>query len=302
MATMARLQGVTRTFKQVTAIRDLDLALEPGRIYGLLGPNGSGKTTTLRTMLGLIEPDRGQVELLGGPPNDSARARVGFVPEQRGLPETSRVEACLVFVGQMRGFSKAQARARAADWMERFDLTEKAGQTIKTLSNGQQQKVQIALALMCEPELILMDEPLAALDPEHQDLVTDQLRSAAAAGATVVLSTHRLHEAQTLIDHVLMMHCGEKVLDRPLQEALMDAFDGTWRIRADGDLGWVKGPEIAEVATMDGGAQVTLIPGAYVAGLFARAAKVADRLRAIEAVIPTLHDLYMIQAEARRAA
>jgi len=296
MPPTARLQGVTRTFKDVTAVADLDLELEPGRIYGLLGPNGSGKTTTLRTMLGLVQPDRGVVELLGGPPNDASRGRVGFVPEQRGLPDNSKVESLLVFIARMRGFSRADAKRRASEWIDRLDLGEKASDRVKTLSNGQQQKVQIALALLCEPEVIFMDEPLAALDPQHQDLVNRHVREAAANGATVVLSTHRLHEAQTLIDHVVMMYRGTKVLDQPLESAIEEAFDGTWRVRATGDHSWIEGPEIDAITPDGNDLVVRIAAGENVRGLLSRAAEAPGQLRSIEAVLPTLFDLYMTHA------
>ena len=295
-STTVLLRRITRTFKDVTAVCDLDLMLQPGRIYGLLGPNGSGKTTTLCTALGLLLPDRGTVELLGAPPDDASRARVGFVPEQRALPETARVASLLVFIGQMRGFSKAEAKRRASEWIEKLDLGDKANSRIKTLSNGQQQKVQIALSLTCEPDVILMDEPLAALDPEHQSLVTRHLREAADRGSTVVLSTHRLHEAQTLIDHVIMMYQGNKVLDQGLEAAIQGAFDGSWRIRADGDLGWVDGPEVTSLSAIDGGLQVQLREDAGVGGLLSRASSATGRIWSIEAVLPTLHDLYMTHA------
>ena len=297
-----RLQGVTRTFKDVTAIKDLDLELEPGKIYGLLGPNGSGKTTSVRTMLGLVEPDRGLVELLGGPPNDSTRARVGFVPEQRGLPETSKVESLLEFFARMRGFSRSDARTRARQWVERLDLGDKANDRIKTLSNGQQQKVQIALALLCEPEVILMDEPLAALDPHHQELVVSHVREAAANGATVLLSTHRLREAQIIIDHVVMLHYGDKILDRPLDAALQDAFDGTWRVRADGDPSWLSGPEVETIEQEGRDHLVRLSEGADASALLGRASTSGQRVQAIEAVLPTLHELYLDRVRLRETS
>ncbi len=296
----ALLRGVTRTFKDVTAVDDLDLQLEPGRIYGLLGPNGSGKTTTLKTMLGLIEPDRGVVELFGVPPNDAGRARVGYVPEQRALP-TSRVDSLLEFVVRMRGYGRAEATQLAQEWIDRLDLGEKAGDRIKTLSNGQQQKVQIALAMICEPDVLMMDEPLAALDPQHQELVVERIQDAAASGATVIVSTHRLHDAEKIIDHVVMMYRGTKVLDEPLARALQ-ATEALWRVRAHGDVAWIDGPEVMSVDADEEGSLVRLQPEATVGPLLQRASASAAQVRAIEAVTPTLHELYLAKVRAHDPA
>jgi ABC-2 type transport system ATP-binding protein len=293
MTVTARLSGVTRSFQDVVAVADLDLELHAGRIYGLLGPNGAGKTTTLRTLLGLSTPDRGTVELLGGPPDDAPRARVGFVPEQRALPESGKVRELLVFFARMRGHDPKGAAQRADAWVERMELGEKAGERIKTLSNGQQQKVQIALAMMCDPDVVVLDEPLTGLDPTHQELVFRAVRDAAARGATVLLSTHRLREAQVILDHVFLLARGTKRVDQPLQEALEEAFDGTWRVRATGDTAWVHGPEVASVTPSGRDLLVRLQPDASPAGLLARAATAGGQLTAIEAVLPTLHDLYL---------
>jgi ABC-2 type transport system ATP-binding protein len=297
MSPTARLIGITRTFRDVTAIADLDLELQPGTLYGLLGPNGAGKTTTLRTLIGLQLPDRGTVELLGGPPCDSARARVGYVPERRALPENARVHDALAFFARMRGFSKADALTRAGLWVDKLELGDKRDAKVGTCSNGQQQKVQIALALMCEPELILLDEPLTALDPAHQDVVTTRLREAAAAGATVLLSTHRLREAEALIGHVILVAQGRKVLDQPLHEALSEASEGCWSLRITGSPGWVDGPELAWVEeAAPGDLRLQLRPGATLAPLLARAAAAGGPIRSLQQHVPTLHELYLRKA------
>lgn len=292
MTTTARLSGVTRSFGAVTAIRDLSLELRAGQIYGLLGPNGAGKSTTLRTLLGLTQPDKGTVELLGGPPDDGRRARVGFVPEQRALATSSRVRDLMVFFAQMRGWDKPGANKLADDWIGRMELGEKALARVDTLSNGQQQKVQLSLALMIEPEVLLLDEPLTGLDPTHQELVFRHVREAARRGATVLLSTHRLREAQALLDHIFLVSQGEVVLDSPLEAALEAAFDGTWRVRC-ATTDWIGGPDVASATPHGRDVHVKLAPGASISDLLARAAAAGAPVMAIEAILPTLHDLYL---------
>ncbi len=297
MTPVVSLRGVVRTFKEVRAVDGIDLDLEPGRIYGLLGPNGSGKTTSLKMMTGLTLPDRGEISLFGAPPDDAGRARIGYVPETRALVDTAIVRELLTFYGRMRGMSSADASHAADTWIDKLDLGEKADARVKTLSNGQQQKVQIALALLSEPELILLDEPLTGLDPTHQDLVSRHVREAAAQGACVLLSTHRLREAEVFVDSVVMLASGRKVLDARLDEAKRQGFDGTWEIRlpAGASTAWIDGPGVLSTTDLgDGRLEVRLADPEQPGSLLARAAAAQAPLLGARALLPDLHDLYRI--------
>lgn len=271
----------------------MDLALEPGRVYGLLGPNGAGKSTTTRLIMGLLTPDSGRVELLGRKPDDAGRAKVGYVPEQRALPEEARAHETLVLFGRLRGASRSDAAREATAWLERLEIGHKADHRIRDLSNGQQQKVQIAVALMGRPALLVLDEPLTALDPTHQDRALSLFRAAAHDGATVLLATHRLWEAEAFVDHVVLVREGRKVLDRPLQDALREASTNTWRVRAPA-YGWVPGPEVLSTAEdPDGSLRVELAPGADPSDLLRRATAADAGLLALEAVLPSLQELFL---------
>lgn len=230
--------------------------------------------------------------LFGRPPDDAGRARVGYVPEVRALPEDALVHETLVFFGRIRGATRADAAAAATRWLEELDIVEKAGSRIKDLSNGQQQKVQIAIALTGEPALLVLDEPLTALDPTHQERALALFRRAARNGATVVLATHRLWEAEAFVDHVVLLAAGEKRLDAPLKEALQAAFEGTWRVRAR-DTSWVAGPEVLRIEPDDDAVRVVLAPGADASALLRRAASVDAGLTSLEAVYPSLQELFL---------
>ncbi|MEZ4318939.1 MAG: ATP-binding cassette domain-containing protein [Myxococcota bacterium] len=292
-AETVRLDHVTRTFGRHVAVSSLDLRLEAGRIYGLLGANGAGKSTTTKLVMGLLIPDSGTVTLLGAPPDDAGRSRIGYVPEVRALPEDARVFDTLVFFARLRGATRSDAQRSAQHQLDQLDFPEKAKSRIKDLSNGQQQKLQIAIALTGDPALLVLDEPLTALDPTHQERALGLFRNAARAGATVLLATHRLWEAEAFIDHVVLLSQGTKRLDRPLKEALAEAFTNTWRVRAT-TTGWVRGDDVVDVREDDDGSVlVQLAPGADAGALLRRAASADAGLQSVEAVLPNLQDLFL---------
>lgn len=286
-----RFERVSRSFAGVPAVCELDLVLAPGRVFGLLGPNGAGKSTTTRLILGWTAPDRGRVELFGRPPDDAGRARVGWVPEQRALPSHVSAREVLSFHARLRGRSAADAQSVAQHWCERLDLPADRPY-VNDLSNGQQQRVQLGIAFLAEPELLLLDEPLTALDPVHQAAAADLMREAARRGACVLVATHRLREAEAFVDHVLLLHGGVKRLDRDLREALREASENTWRIQAR-DLSFVAGPDVLAVEPDGAGVRARLAPGAELSALLHRAAAMDAGITAIEAVTPSLHDLYL---------
>jgi len=153
--TPIKLRGVTKCFGTHTAVSSLDLDIPRGTVYGLLGPNGSGKTTTLRIIMGILLPDLGEVELLGGLPGVKQNARVGYLPEERGVYRKMKVEEFLVFLGEIRGLDRGEARRRAKEWLDRLDLGEWADKRTQTLSKGMQQKVQFIGTVLHDPEILI---------------------------------------------------------------------------------------------------------------------------------------------------
>ena len=286
------LRGVRRCYKDVVAVDCLDLQLYPGRVYGLLGPNGSGKSTTLKMALGLSSPDAGTVSLFGGPPDVSRRQRVGLVPEQRSLPDRDRVAELIRLMLRLRGFSGAEVGKRANHWIERMELGELRYRRVGQLSKGQAQKVQIAISLAHDPDLLVLDEPFTGLDPRHQSMISDVFQEAADRGATVVLSTHRLREAQALIDGVVMMSLGHKVLEGTLSELRLAHGTGRYRVLVQGDTAWMQGDDIADITRDRGEYVLHLKEGADPNALLRRALDSDTRLVKFEQVLPTLSDLF----------
>jgi ABC-2 type transport system ATP-binding protein len=228
-------ERVTKRFGQIVALDTVSLQVGRGEIFGLLGPNGAGKTTLIRAILDIIKPDSGRLELFGRPFQPADRDRIGYLPEERGLYPRHPVGAVLEYMGSLKGMSPAEARSEASVWLERLGLGDAAGRKIEQLSKGNQQKVQIASTLIARPEIVILDEPLSGLDPVSARLVTGIVRDCAAAGQTVVLSTHQMGMVESLCTRIVMIARGRAVLDGELRAIKQDYSSNTIRVRSTSD-------------------------------------------------------------------
>ncbi len=215
--TVLRAEGLCKWFGRTQVVEDLSLEVKRGEIVGLLGPNGSGKTTSLRMMLGLIPPDAGRVTILGQPPQ-RARDRTGYLPEERGLYKDERALDMLVYVGRLRGMSRTEARRRALEWMARLKLEDHTRSKVEKLSHGMQQRLQFIASVLHDPELLILDEPFQGLDPIHTLLLLQILGELRDQGVAIVLSTHQLDLAEQLCDRVAMLFQGRVVVEGTLEE------------------------------------------------------------------------------------
>lgn len=206
------VQWVSKSFGAVRAVKDVSFNLKGGEIFGLLGPNGAGKTTIIRLVLDIFKPDDGKIAVLGGQMNESKLARIGYMPEERGLYQDVQLEKCLVYLAVLKGMPKAEARDRVLDYLERFDLFEYRKKQVKQLSKGMQQKAQIIATLAHEPELVIVDEPFSGLDPVNTKMVKDMLRDLRAHGVAIIMSTHQMHQVEELCDRILLIDQGQALL------------------------------------------------------------------------------------------
>ena len=207
-----RVDGVSKRFDKTIALDDVSIEIHQGEIFGLLGPNGAGKTTLIRTVLDIIKPDSGRVEIFGRPFRPEDRDRLGYLPEERGLYPREEVGAVLEYLGCLKGLSPATARSETTHWLARFDLADAARKRVEQLSKGNQQKLQIAATLLARPDVAILDEPLSGLDPMSARTVNAVIRDCAAAGQTMVLSTHQMGMVEALCTRVLMIAHGRAVL------------------------------------------------------------------------------------------
>jgi ABC-2 type transport system ATP-binding protein len=205
------IDDLHKAYGDIHALAGCSFKVDPGRMLGFLGPNGAGKTTTMRAIFGLVSPDRGQVLWRGRPVEVDDRLHFGYMPESRGLYPKMRAADQLAYLGRLHGMPAAQARSAALQWLQRLGLADRATDGVEKLSHGNQQRVQLAAALIHEPELLVLDEPFSGLDPIGVETMAAVLRERAAAGAAVLFSSHQLDLVEDVCDDVAIIHQGKVV-------------------------------------------------------------------------------------------
>jgi ABC-2 type transport system ATP-binding protein len=213
MTAAVRLQGVRKTFGSATAVQDLDLEVPTGALYGVIGPNGAGKTTTIRLIMSILFPDAGEVTVLGHRSALDAKNRVGYLPEERGVYRKMRVGAFLAYMAHLKGVPAAEVPARVGSGLDRVGLGGTEKKRCEELSKGMLQKVQFLAAIIHHPALLILDEPFSGLDPVSSRLLRELVLEEHRRGATILLSTHVMTQAEEICEHVVMIHRGRKVLD-----------------------------------------------------------------------------------------
>ncbi len=216
MADAIALGGVTKTFGDTVAVRDLDLTIPEGALCGFIGPNGAGKTTTIRMILSILFPDRGDLLVLGHRSALEAKDRIGYLPEERGLYRRMRVGSFLAYIARLKNAGGPDLPRRVTGWLEKVGLAEVERKRCEELSKGMQQKLQFVAAVIHKPDLLVLDEPFSGLDPINQRLLRNLVLEEHKRGATILLSTHVMVQAEQLCHNVVMIHRGAKVLDEPI--------------------------------------------------------------------------------------
>lgn len=228
------IRHISKRFGAVTAVEDLTLDVPEGSIYGFIGPNGSGKTTTIRMILNILLPDQGEVLVLGRASHSSVRDDVGYLPEERGLYKRMTVRRVLRYYGQLKGRSAAELDPLITHWLDRLQLGAWADKRVQTLSKGMSQKVQFIAAIVSNPKVLILDEPFSGLDPLNANALRDAVLEIRRRGTTVVFSTHDMSTAERMCDRIFMIFKGRKVLDGTLDDIQAQYGQDTVRIRTAG--------------------------------------------------------------------
>jgi ABC-2 type transport system ATP-binding protein len=292
-----QLSGVSKRFGPHLAVSELELTVPRGSVYGLLGPNGSGKTTSIRMIMGILIPDDGTVSLFGGPPDGARRRRVGYLPEERGLYRKMKVEDVLVFLAEIRGVDRGTARRRSREWLDRLDLLEWSDHKVDDLSKGMQQKVQFIGTVLHEPELLILDEPFSGLDPINQDLLEEIVRDFNANGTTVLFSTHLMDQAERLCDSVCLISSARKVLDGDLKDIKRREAQGVVAVDFEGDDSWIRNADVLAIEeTRRDGIHLLLKDGADAQRILRDGIESGAVIHRFELVEPRLHQIFVKHA------
>jgi ABC-2 type transport system ATP-binding protein len=281
VADILELDGLTRRFGQLTALDGLTFSVPAGQVVGFLGPNGAGKTTTMRAIFGLTDLDAGAVRWDGGPVGPAERRRFGYMPEERGLYPAMRVGEQLQYLARLHGMTAPDAARSTTTWLERLGVAERATSRVDALSHGNQQRVQLAAALVHEPELLVLDEPLAGLDPGGIEAIGGVLVDEARAGRCVLFSSHQLDLVEDLCESVTIIDHGRLVVSGRVDDL---ATSGPRRlvVRVEGDRvgAWARELPGVSVSEASGGEVRLLLEPSVDSDTVLRAAMAAGRVLA----------------------
>ena len=249
---MLEIDHVSKRYGHTVALQDMTFSVRPGELFGFVGSNGAGKTTTMRIALGVLAADAGEVRWNGEPVTLQTRRRIGYMPEERGLYAKMKVGEQLSYLGELHGMSAADARAAVDEWTERLGIADRRKDAVQKLSLGNQQRVQLAAALLHEPEVLVLDEPFSGLDPVAVDLMSEVLRGRCDAGVPVVFSSHQLDLVERICDRVGIVSRGRMVACGSVDELRADAPAQLFVHAPDAPAGWadaVPGVRTAEYQT-----------------------------------------------------
>lgn len=290
---MLALIDLHKRYGNVAALDGCTFQVDKGRMLGFLGPNGAGKTTAMRTVFGLVTPDSGQVTWDGKPIDNRQMRRFGYMPEQRGLYPKMRAHDQLVYFARLRGMDAAEAARSADQWLERFGLAERRADRVEVLSHGNQQRVQLAAALVHDPDLLVLDEPFSGLDPIATETMADILREETARGKAVVFSSHQLDLVEDICEDVAIINAGRVVVEGNVRRLKDAAPIRHVELELDGDAGELLDSlgGVRQISSDGQGHTAIVDAQTDIRGLLARAQQ-AGQVRHFAYTTPSLSDLF----------
>ncbi len=295
---MLKLQSVTKSYADKIAVKNLSFEVSRGEIFGILGPNGAGKTSTIRMICGITLPDSGTIEFLGRPMNEELQSKIGYLPEERGLYKKMKVGDVLLYFAQLKGLSRAQAKARIAHWAKRFEAEAWLKKKVDELSKGMQQKVQFMSVLLHEPELLILDEPFSGLDPINSELMMDVILEFKEAGKAILFSTHRMEQVEKICDAIVLINNGEAILNGKVREVKKSYGKNRIHLDFEGDDSFLQAlleqGKVEVTARSPKSVELKLLSGTTSREILATASERAEITR-FELAEPSLREIFIMR-------
>lgn len=285
------IQNVTKSFGQLIAVNNLSLSVPKGSIYGFIGPNGSGKTTTIRMIMSILYPDSGTIKIMEHLNTGSRFDGVGYLPEERGIYKKMKVRELLLFHGQLKNGKNLDHEI--GYWLDRFDLTAWTNKKVETLSKGMSQKLQFIVTIIDRPEIIILDEPFTGLDPVNAEIIKSSMLELQSQGSTIIFSTHDMYMAERMCDYIFMIYKGQKVLDGTLESIQEQYGMDTIHVSTEKGAGALKGIEGIENINDFGKMQEIRIKKESDPQLILAKLLQKTKISRFEIAKPSLHDIFI---------
>jgi len=286
------VKGISKAFGSLKAVDGVSFDVYPGEIFGLLGPNGAGKTTSIRMILDIFKPDSGSISVLGGEMNEAKKDKIGYLPEERGLYQDIPLDRCLTYLASLKGLEPEKSHTRLNAYLERFDLASSRKKKVKELSKGMQQKAQLIATLIHEPDLIIIDEPFAALDPINTQMVRDILMEQRANGKAVVMCTHQMHQVEELCDRLVLINKGQVVLYGDIHETRRKFAKPEIKVLSAGNFP-DQVPGVSEIEKENHGIILHLAAGVSPHEVLKNLVNSGVALEQFEIAMPTLDEIFI---------
>jgi ABC-2 type transport system ATP-binding protein len=297
-----QVERVFRNYGSFRAVDGVSFEVHRGEVFAMLGPNGSGKTTTMRMILDLLKPDSGTIAVFGGPLVDAARDRIGYLPEERGLYRNVQVIEMMIYLGTLKGLSRRDAQQRSQRLLERLEMGDQSKKKISELSKGMQQKIQFAVTVLHDPDLIIVDEPFSGLDPVNSLVLKDLLTEFKSRGGTIVMSTHQMTQVEEMADRLFMIHRGQQKLYGTVDAIRKQYAQHAIIVEGRGD--WAALPGVVSVETRENGrssAVLHLAEGVSSDSVLAAITSSGSiHIERFELAVPDLNDIFIRVVEENR--
>jgi ABC-2 type transport system ATP-binding protein len=301
MTTIVSVENITKSYGDFRAVDFVSFEVFSGEIFAMLGPNGAGKSTTIRMMLDILRPDQGTIQILGQKISDKLKDRIGYLPEERGLYKDVKVLDMMVYMGRLKGLSAKAARKNSLDLLERLELADQANQKVKEFSKGMQQKVQFAVTILHQPDLIIVDEPFSGLDPINTQLIKDMLFELKAQGMGIIMSTHQMYQVEEMADRLMMINRGKRVLYGEVDHVRKNYARHAIIVEGQGNWAQLNGVINVEAdANSRNGQVLQLADGIHPDTVLAEIAASPDyTIESFARAVPSLNDIFIAVAGER---